>query len=179
MCNLIEHSLLRLSCYTAWLVISIFIMPSMLLCGRFSLVAFFSFLRKSNLVSDSQALSLKLLRRRDLTFTDHGAMFLPPKPSSLLSARSVSLYHLFPVQCFALWRHCILICGSILHPPAPRFFRFTLSALLVFEPSLTLNSLPFLLGLYRPLGPIPHAFLLIVLGEGALTSHLNVVYPPS
>ena len=47
----------------------------MLLCGRFSLVAFFSFLRKSNLVSDSQALSLKLLRRRDRTFTDHGAMF--------------------------------------------------------------------------------------------------------
>ena len=181
MCNLIEHSLLPLSSYTAWLVISIFIMPSMLLCGRFSLVAFFSFLRKSNLVSDSQALSLKLLRRRDRTFTDHGAMF-PVFATKTIQFTQRSLCIALPfvprsVLCPVAALHTHLRLN--LAPPAPRFIRFTLSALLVFEPSLTLSSLPFLLGLYRPLGPIPQAFLLIVLGEEALPSHLNVVYPPS
>lgn len=156
-------------------------MSSILLRGRFYLVAVFSFLRKSNLVSDSQALSLKLLRRRDRTFTDHGAM-LPVFATKTIQFTQRSLCIPLPfvprsVLCPVASLHTHVRLN--LAPQATRFFRFTLSALLVFEPSLTLSSLPFLLGLYRPLGPIPHAFLLIVLGEEALLSHLNVVYPPS
>lgn len=68
------------------------------------LVAFFSFLCKSNLVVDRKSFSsIKVLRGRDLVFTPHGATLSVRKPKQLssLSARYLFLYPLFPVRCSA------------------------------------------------------------------------------